>query len=107
DWPVLYRAAETGNIKRWGLPLMIPNFSRLKQGIFKEKNTTLPAHGFGRNLPWTILEQDQASITIQLNSNEQTRPQYPYEFTFTAQILAGEQSLTYILSMANLNDEVM
>jgi hypothetical protein len=29
SWQVLYRPAETGNVKRWGLPLMIPNFSRL------------------------------------------------------------------------------
>ncbi|HCJ36139.1 MAG TPA: hypothetical protein DHV65_17810, partial [Ktedonobacter sp.] len=50
SWPILYRPAETGNVKRWGMPLMIPNFSRLKDGIFKEKNTTLPIHGFGRNL---------------------------------------------------------
>lgn len=107
SWPVLYRAATTGNIKRWGMPLMIPNFSRLKQGIFKDKNTTLPTHGFGRNLPWTILGQDQDSITIQLTSNEHTRHQYPYEFAFTAQILVGEGTLTYVLTMENRSDEVM
>ncbi len=110
-WPVLYRAAETGNVKRWGLPLMIPNFARLKQGIFQEKGTTLPIHGFGRNLPWTVIDQKQASISIQLNSSEQTLPSYPYEFTFTAQIEAGEEgdegTLTYILSMENRSDEVM
>ncbi|MBV9231144.1 MAG: hypothetical protein JOZ18_17675, partial [Chloroflexi bacterium] len=66
SWQVLYRATETGNLKRWGLPLMIPNFSRLKDGIFKEKGTTLPIHGFGRNLPWTVTEQDQSNITLQL-----------------------------------------
>ena len=111
SWPVLYRAAETGNVKRWGVPLMIPNFSRLKNGIFQEKGTTLPIHGFGRNLPWTIIEQEQESISIQLNSSEQTRPHYPYEFTFTAQIKAGEEgtegTLTYILTMENRSDEVM
>src|SRR6266700_5174707 len=51
-WQVLYRAEETGNVKRWGLPLMIPNFSRLKDGLFNEKGTSLPPHGFGRILPW-------------------------------------------------------
>ncbi|GAC1368885.1 MAG: aldose epimerase [Ktedonobacteraceae bacterium] len=110
-WPVLYRAAETGNVKRWGLPLMIPNFARLKQGIFREKGTTLPTHGFGRNLPWTVVEQDQTSISIQLSSSEQTRSNYPYEFTFTSLIAVGEEggvgTLTYTLTMENRGDEVM
>ncbi|BCL82652.1 aldose 1-epimerase [Ktedonobacteria bacterium brp13] len=107
DWPVLYRPPETGNIRRWGIPLMIPNFSRLKNGLFVEKNTHLPVHGFGRELPWTITGQDTASITLQLTSNEQTRPQYPYEFTFTAQIAVTAETLLYTLSMENRNDVVM
>ncbi|GCF07418.1 aldose epimerase family protein [Dictyobacter arantiisoli] len=103
NWPVLYRAV-TGNLKRWGMPLMIPNFSQLKGGIFQEKGTTLSSHGFGRDLPWSILQQDQASITLQLTSNEQTRPHYPYEFVFTAHIEAGDGTLAYTLTIENPND---
>ncbi len=106
-WPVLYRAAETGNVKRWGLPLMIPNFSRLRDGIFQEKGTTLPMHGFGRTLPWTVTQQEEQSISIQLNSNDATRAQYPYEFTFTVDVEAAEGTLTYMLTMENRGDEVM
>src|ERR1700737_4610378 len=100
-WQVLYRPVETGNIKRWGLPLMIPNFSRLKDGIFQEKGTTLPIHGFGRNLPWIVTEQNETSLTMQLSSSDATRPSYPYEFTFISRILAGEGTLTYSLTMEN------
>ncbi len=107
SWNVLYRPAETGNVKRWGLPLMIPNFSRLKDGIFQEKGTTLPIHGFGRIMPWTVIEQDASSITIQLTSNDATRADYPYEFAFTSRIEAGEGSFTYTLTMENRNAEVM
>ncbi len=106
-WEVLYRPAQTGNVKRWGLPLMIPNFSRLKDGIFQDKGTTLPIHGFGRTMPWTVIEQTTASITLQLASSDATRPHYPYEFTFTAQITAGEGTLTYLLTMENGSAEVM
>ncbi len=106
-WPVLYRPAETGNVKRWGIPLMIPNFSRLKDGIFQEKGTTLPIHGFGRNLPWSVRAQDQSSITLQLASSDATRPHYPYEFVFSAQIAIGEGTLSYTLTMENRSDEVM
>lgn len=107
SWPVLYRPMETGNVKRWGLPLMIPNFSRLKNGIFEEKHTTLPIHGFGRTLPWTITQQDQSSITIALQSSDATRHDYPYEFTFRARIEAGSYTLTYTLVMENRSNEVM
>lgn len=106
-WQVLYRPQETGNVKRWGLPLMIPNFSRLKDGIFKDKGTTLPIHGFGRNLPWTIVEQDSTHLRMQLHSSDATRSDYPYEFTFSANIAAGEEMLTYTLTMENHSDEGM
>jgi galactose mutarotase-like enzyme len=106
-WEVLYRPMETGNVKRWGIPLMIPNFGKLQDGVFKEKGTTLPMHGFGRNLPWTIVRQEQTSISIQLSSSAATRSDYPYEFTFTSTIEAGEDTLTYTLAMENRGDEVL
>jgi galactose mutarotase-like enzyme len=107
NWPVLYRASTTGNVHRWGLPLMIPNFSRLKNGVFLEKNTKLPIHGFGRLLPWDVTAQDEASLTMQLMSSEATRASYPYEFTFTAAIAAGAGTLTYTVTMENRGAETM
>lgn len=107
SWQVLYRPEETGNVKRWGLPLMIPNFSRLEEGIFKDKGTSLPVHGFGRILPWTITEQDNSHLTIRLSSNNATRSNYPYEFTFTVDIAAGEETLAYTLTIENHCNEEM
>jgi galactose mutarotase-like enzyme len=107
SWQVLYRPVETGNVKRWGLPLMIPNFSRLKNGIFNEKGTTLPIHGFGRNLPWTVTEMDTAHLAMQLTSSEATLHDYPYEFVFTANIAVGEETLTYLLTIENRGHEAM
>ncbi len=106
-WQVLYRPVETGNVKRWGIPLMIPNFSRLKDGMFKQKGTVLPIHGFGRSLPWTVIEQDSSRIRIQLMSNAEIMRNYPYDFTFTATMVAGGEMLTYTLTMENCSDEVM
>ncbi len=107
SWQVLYRPMETGNVKRWGLPLMIPNFSRLKDGIFKEKGTALPIHGFGRNLPWTLVEMDGTHLAMQLSSSESTLRDYPFEFIFTANIAVGEGTLTFTLTMENLSNEDM
>jgi galactose mutarotase-like enzyme len=107
SWQVLYRPTGTGNVRRWGLPLMIPNFSRLKNGIFQEKQTTLPIHGFGRLLPWTVLQQGTNSISIQLTDTDTTRHDYPYAFAFTATITADEGTLIYTLAMENRSDEIM
>jgi galactose mutarotase-like enzyme len=107
SWQVLYRPMETGNVKRWGLPLMIPNFSRLKDGIFKEKGTTLPIHGFGRNLPWTLVELEGTHLVMQLSSSESTLQDYPFEFIFTVNIAVGEGTLTFTLTMENRSNEDM
>lgn len=107
SWQVLYRPSETGNVKRWGLPLMIPNFSRLKDGIFKERGSTLPIHGFGRFLPWTVIEMDTRHLAMQLTSSDATLTNYPYEFIFTANIAVGEGKLTYTLTMENRSNEDM
>jgi galactose mutarotase-like enzyme len=106
-WRVLYRPGETGNVRRWGMPLMIPNFSRLKDGIFQEKGTSLPIHGFGRILPWTVTDASEATLTMQLSSSDATRSDYPYEFTFSATIEAGDGTLTYTLVMQNSSAETM
>ncbi|HYX48857.1 MAG TPA: hypothetical protein VE843_03905, partial [Ktedonobacteraceae bacterium] len=95
------------NIKRWGLPLMIPNFSRLKNGTFQEKGTQLPIHGFGRILPWTIIEEDSTHLVIQLGNSDATLAVYPHEFTFNVNISVEEGILTYILTMENHSNENM
>jgi galactose mutarotase-like enzyme len=98
---------QTGNVKRWGLPLMIPNFSRLNNGTFKEKGTKLPIHGFGRLLSWTVIEKDSTHLVIQLTSSEATLASYPYEFTFNVNITVAEGILTYTLTMENHSNENM
>jgi galactose mutarotase-like enzyme len=107
SWQILYRPIQTGNIKRWGMPLMIPNFSRLNKGTLQEKGTKLPIHGFGRILPWEIIERDSTHLVIQLTSSEATLKSYPYEFTFNVNISVEEGILTYILTMENHSNENM
>jgi galactose mutarotase-like enzyme len=106
-WPILYWAEETNNVKRWGLPLMIPNFGRLQNDLFAEKGTTLPTHGFGRTLPWPVVEHSEHSITLQLESSEATLTSYPYDFSFKVHIAVGEGTLTYTLTMENRGEETM
>jgi galactose mutarotase-like enzyme len=106
-WQMLYRPAETGNVKRWGLTVMVPNSSWLRNGIFQEKGTSLPVNGFGRILPWKIKEISESALSLQLDSSAFTRQSYPYEFTYTVSIEADNHTLTYILTMENHSEETM
>lgn len=70
---------------RGGIPILFPICGNLPDDRYTVGDTTyvLPQHGFGRTLPWQVVEQSTegaASLTLSLTSNDQTRPVYPFEF---------------------------
>lgn len=78
---------------RGGIPILFPICGNLPQNQFdyQGKSYTLKQHGFARDLPWAIASQstDQsASLTLVLDSNDQTRQVYPFDFQlrFTYQL---------------------
>ncbi|MBW4568726.1 MAG: aldose epimerase [Tolypothrix carrinoi HA7290-LM1] len=90
---------------RGGNPILFPICGNLPDNTYtyQGKQYTLKQHGFARDLPWDVtnqVTQDKASLTIVLNSNEQTRAVYPFDFelAFTYQmqgnILEVQQNYT-------------
>lgn len=78
---------------RGGIPILFPICGNLPDNLYTHNGQqyTLKQHGFARDLPWQVTEQtteDCASITLVLNSNEQTRSVYPFDFqlAFTYQL---------------------
>lgn len=78
---------------RGGIPILFPICGNLPNNTYTHKgqNYSLKQHGFARDLPWHVKDQitsHQAGITLQLNSNEQTRAVYPFNFqlAFTYQL---------------------
>ncbi|MCV3214031.1 aldose epimerase [Plectonema radiosum NIES-515] len=78
---------------RGGNPILFPICGNLPDNTYtcEGKQYTLKQHGFARDLPWDVtnqVTQDKASLTVVLNSNEQTRAVYPFDFelAFTYQI---------------------
>ncbi|MEH2329602.1 aldose epimerase family protein [Nostoc sp.] len=70
---------------RGGNPILFPICGNLPDNtyIYNGQKYTLKQHGFARELPWSATEQktkDQASLTVVLNSNEQTKAVYPFDF---------------------------
>lgn len=78
---------------RGGNPILFPICGNLPDNTYtyQGKQYTLKQHGFARDLPWDVtnqVTQDKASLTVVLNSNEQTRAVYPFDFevAFTYQM---------------------
>ncbi|MDJ0615205.1 MAG: aldose epimerase [Calothrix sp. MO_192.B10] len=71
---------------RGGIPILFPICGNLPNNTYthNEQQYTLKQHGFARDLPWDVTEQQvspqQAWVTLSLKSNEQTRAVYPFEF---------------------------
>jgi galactose mutarotase-like enzyme len=70
---------------RGGIPILFPICGNLpdNQYLYQGKPYSLKQHGFARDLPWTVIDQstqEQASLTLELVSTEQTRSLYPFDF---------------------------
>jgi len=78
---------------RGGIPILFPICGNLPDNLYNYhgKDYTLKQHGFARDLPWEVIDQDTqdlVSLTLVLNSNEHTRQLYPFDFqlVFTYQL---------------------
>ena len=78
---------------RGGIPILFPICGNLPNNTYTHngENYALKQHGFARDLPWEVTDQvtnDLVSLTLILNSNEQTRAVYPFDFqlAFTYQL---------------------
>jgi galactose mutarotase-like enzyme len=70
---------------RGGNPILFPICGNLPDNSYTHngKQYTLKQHGFARDLPWEVTDQatqNQASLTLVLNSTEQTKAVYPFDF---------------------------
>lgn len=97
---------------RGGIPILFPICGNLPDNTYtyKGQQYKLKQHGFARDLAWEVTDsetQDRVSITLVLNSNEQTRAVYPFDFqlAFTYQLL--NQSLEIHQRYINYSDEPM
>ncbi len=81
---------------RGGIPILFPICGNLPDNTYTSagQQYTLKQHGIARDLPWYVTEQEtqeNASLTLVLNSNEETLAVYPFNFqlAFTYQILGN------------------
>lgn len=119
DQDILYldaeRFANPDLSVRGGIPILFPICGNLPENkyTYKGQQYTLKQHGFARDLPWEVQTVDQPSVqdgvslTLVLNSNDQTRAVYPFDFqlAFTYQI--QDNTLKIHQRYTNHSDEPM
>jgi galactose mutarotase-like enzyme len=72
---------------RGGIPILFPICGNLPDNsyTYKGQQYQLKQHGFARDMPWKVVESSESinnlvSLTIVLDSNDQTRAVYPFDF---------------------------
>jgi galactose mutarotase-like enzyme len=97
DQEILYldaaRFADPTLSVRGGIPILFPICGNLPDDTYTLGDQTfqLKQHGFARNLPWQVSDQTPTSLTLVLNSNQETLAHYPFEFqlVFTYQLVGS------------------
>lgn len=70
---------------RGGIPILFPICGNLPENTYTHngQSYTLKQHGFARDLPWQVADQqtqESATITLILESSDRTRAVYPFDF---------------------------
>ncbi|GLC32106.1 aldose epimerase [Clostridium omnivorum] len=102
---------EKANI-RGGIPILFPICGQLANGCyeFNGKSYTMKNHGVARISKWIVVnkeDRDQASITIKLESNEETREMYPFDFELIFTYILKDGKLQILQQYKNNSDVKM
>lgn len=90
---------ESGKAIRGGIPICWPWFGKHKT------ESSLPQHGFARNLPWELLDAKETDaysteVTLQLQHSAKTLTLWPYMFELQLRITVS-QELSIALTTKN------
>ncbi len=100
-----------GDEKIWAnsCPLVFPICSGLKddQYILDGKTYTLGKHGFVRKKPFEVESVGENCVTFLLCADEETRPQFPFEFELRLRYLLEDGRLTVTYEVKNVDDRTM
>lgn len=92
----------------WGKhsPLLFPIVGTLKQDtyIYKDKEYSLPRHGFARDMEFEVEEQGPDAITFLLRSSDATRANYPFDFELRVTYQLAKNGLATTYSVKNTSE---
>lgn len=97
---------------RGGIPILFPICGNLPGNTYTHNGQayTLKQHGFARDLPWQVADQetqDAVSITLVLESSDRTRAVYPFDFQLQFTYRLRNNSLELHQTYTNRSAEPM
>ncbi len=100
-----------GNPQFWAKrsPVLFPIVGELKNQtyLYKGKSYSMSRHGFARDMPFTVTEQSEHSITFSITDTPQTMAAYPFHFRFSIQYTLDEDRLYTIYYVENIGEDKM
>lgn len=100
-----------GNPDFWGrqAPVLFPFVGRLKddQYEFEGKMYHQTQHGFARDMEFQLVQQNDNRVTFILESNEDTKQNYPFDFELQITYAIDDQGLTVEYVVTNLGKTEM
>jgi len=90
-------------------PVLFPIVGRLKDDKYRwqGKEYTMPKHGFARKSLFKLLACEDACVSFMLESNDETRACYPFEFALTLAYRLEGRALIAEAQVLNRGNEEM
>ncbi len=84
-------------------PLLFPNIGGLAEEvlIYDGKEYPALAHGFARDMEFSIVENTDTKACLALSSNEDTNKYYPFKFTLFVEYIIKDKELSVIWRVEN------
>jgi galactose mutarotase-like enzyme len=93
------------NADFWGKhsPILFPIVGTLRDNTFKHNDAayTLSRHGFARDMEFELIEKKKNSATFAIQSSEDTRNNYPFDFELQVKYELEDNSLSISYKVVN------
>lgn len=90
-------------------PILFPCIGESKDGRINVDGMDYPMgrHGFARHEVFSVINQEESKVTLELKSNKQTLPYYPFEFVFRVTYELVDLSVKQSFEVVNLDTREM
>lgn len=100
-----------GDKKYWGRhsPILFPVVGEQKNGeyTYEGKTYKISRHGFVRDSEFEVLRSDKSSCLLSFSANEETKKQFPFDFTFQAAFSLEGTELSVKYTVLNMGSDSM
>jgi len=88
-------------------PILFPLVCSVNNDTYRVdgKEYHLPRHGFARDMPFTLVAQSDCKATFALESSEETKKNYPYDFNLSISYVLDGNTISVIWHVLNTDTQ--